>query len=269
MRVRRPVMGAADRIVEELSLFEERRLLRQARGGRDVCWPDGEDAEAEPLVTIRIPTYGTGTLVVDRAITSALAQTYERIEILVIGDHCASDTVEAVAKVGDPRVRFLNLPARGMYPEIAHLRRKVAGAHPMNMGNLLATGTWITPCDDDDEITPDHVEVLLGAAKRGRYEMVYSQGADEHAPGEWGIVGSTPLRKGEIAHGSVILSAGLRFLPYSMTCWKRREPSDWNLWNRMRRIGVRIGFVEHVTYRHHLSNAGRTRAAQIQEAGNP
>jgi len=256
MRVKRPLMGAADRIGEEVQLIDERRLLAQARAGREACISE----EKEPLVTIRVATYGTGDLVVERAIASAIAQSYERLEILVVGDNCAEDTVAAVGAVGDPRVRFVNLPARGMYPEIAHLRRKVAGAHPMNVGNILASGSWITPCDDDDTITPDHVEVLLAEAQRERLEMVYSKADDEGTPGEWGTVGSVPLSKGHISHGSVLLSSELRFMPYSMTCWKRKDPADWNLWNRMQRIGVRIGFLDHVTYRHHLSNAGRTKA---------
>jgi len=257
MKLKQPVLSLADRIGEELQIVDERRLLKQARAGREVCWTD----EAEPLVTVRVATYGTGDLVVERAISSALAQTYERIEVLVVGDNCAEDTVRAVRGVSDPRVRFVNLPSRGMYPELAHLRRKVAGAYPMNVGNVLASGAWITPCDDDDTITPDHVEVLLAAARRGQHEMVYSKADDEGSPDDWGIVGSEPLRKGDISHGSVLLSAGLRFMPYSMTCWKRKDPADWNLWNRMNRIGVRIGFEDHITYRHHLSNAGRTKAA--------
>lgn len=254
MKVRRPFLSAADRIAEELQIVDERRLLQQVRAGREICWDD----EPEPLVTVRIATYGTGDLVVRRAIASALAQTYERLEILVVGDNCDADTVEAVNAVRDPRVRFVNLPTRGLYPDIAHLRRKVAGAHPMTMGNILANGAWIAPCDDDDSITPDHVEVLLAALRRGPYEMVYSKAQDEGAPDDWGIVGTGEFEKGKISHGSVMFSSGLSFMPYSMTCWKRREPSDWNLWNRMERIGVRIGYEDAVTYVHHLSNAGRT-----------
>ena len=258
MKVRRPFLAAADRASEELQIVDERRLLVQARAGREVCW---DVDEPEPLVTVRIATYGTADLVVRRAISSAIAQTYERLEILVVGDHCAQDTVDAVAKVNDRRLRFVNLPSQGMYPEVAHLRRKVAGAYPMTMGNLLAEGSWIAPCDDDDMLTPDHVEVLLAAAARGPYEMVYSNAQDEGAPDDWGIVGDGEFAKGKISHGSVMFASGLRFMPYSMTCWKRKEPSDWNLWNRMERAGVRIGYEDRVTYIHHLSQAGRTQAA--------
>lgn len=257
MRLQYPLLSTAERIQNGLTIAEERRLLKQVRAGRDVCWTD--EGEAEPLVTVRIATFNRGRMVADRAIASALAQTYERLEILVIGDACDDATAAAVRSVKDPRVRFLNLPARGLYPPLPHQRRKVAGAHPMNVAVSLAAGDWIAPLDDDDEFTSDHVEVLLDEARSGRFEMVYSRSESERAPDQWEIHGVWPLTQGEISHGSVLYSAGLRFMRYSMTCWKRRQPADWNMWDRMQRIGVRIGFLEQVTFRHYLSNARRTR----------
>ena len=121
----------------------------------------------------------------------------------------------------------------------------------MNAALFLARGDWIAPCDDDDELTPTHVEDLLRFAKSGHYEMVYSKAAMARPNGQWMIVGGPPLRDGRISHGSVLYSAGLRFFTYSDTCWKRAEPADWNLWKRMRRAGVRIGFHDQVTYIHY------------------
>ena len=167
--------------------------------------------------------------------------------------------MDAIAEVDDPRLVFVNLAHRGRYPPIAHHRRKVAGAHPMNVGNVLAKGQWIAPCDDDDELTPDSIEVRLRAAQQRRLEMIYGTAEDESEPGRWSRVGEEPLRRGGVSHGSVLFRSELCFMPYSMTCWKMKEPSDWNLWKRMQRIGVRTGFIDHVAYRHHLSQAGRTR----------
>jgi glycosyltransferase involved in cell wall biosynthesis len=257
MRVQYPFLYGTEWLRQQIEISDERRVLGWIRDGRDLCY----EPEPDPLVTVRVATYGRGRTVVDRAVRSAVEQTYENLEILVIGDRCDRDTVEAMAEVRDERVRFLNLAERGNYPPLAHHRRKVAGAHPMNVGNLLARGRWIAPCDDDDELTADAIEVRLAACRERRLEMVYSKAEDETEPGIWTSVGRPPLARSDVSHGSVMFRSELRFMPYSMTCWKMREPSDWNLWKRMDRIGVRTGFVDHVSYRHHLSEAGRTRLA--------
>ena len=239
-RLQRDIDGWSEAARERLALREERRLLEQVREGRDVCWRE----ESEPLVTIRIATYDRGPLIAERALASALRQSYERLEVLVVGDRCDEATEKAVRAVDDPRVRFLNLPTRGLYPSSPTPRRKVAGAHPMNAALYLARGSWIAPLDDDDEFTDDHVEVLLRAAIEGRFEMVYSKSSNEVMPGEWEEVGEWPGRVGQVVHGAMFYASDLRFMPHSLTCWKmKNQPSDWNLFHRMSRIGVRIGFV--------------------------
>lgn len=262
MRVQYPYLAGSEWLHQRVQMADERRILGWIRDGRELCYED----EPNPLITVRIATFGRGRTVVDRAVRSAIEQTYENLDIVVVGDRCEDETVEAMAEVNDPRVRFLNLAESGNYPPTPHHRRKVAGAHPMNVGNMIAAGRWINPCDDDDELTPDHVEVLLAAARERRLEMVYSKAEDETEPGRWTSVGKEPLARGDVAHGSVMFRSELRFMPLSLTCWKMREPSDWNLWKRMEHIGVRCGFVDHVTYRHYLSEAGRTRQRQEQDA---
>ena len=263
----REVQRRAEWLRERCEAVEERRMLAQVRGAHDVCWPPG--AEHQPLVTVRIATYDRGPVVAERAIASALEQTYPHIEILVVGDHCTPETEAAVRSVDDPRIRFVNLPTRGVYPDGAAERRKVAGAHPMNAARYLARGQWIAPCDDDDTMTPDHVEALLARALEGRFEMVFSKAHHEETPGRWREVGSLPLRKGEISHGTTLYSSGLRFLRHSSTCWKLPEPSDWNLWKRMEQIGVRIGFLDQVTYTLNLPAREREQLALRARSDGP
>jgi hypothetical protein len=92
----------------------------------------------------------------------------------------------------------------------------------------------------------------------------------ERIPDTWEIVGCSPLQRGGIVQGSVLYSAGLRFVQYRPTCWKVREWDDWNLFRRMQRIGVRIAFLEQVTYAHHLEAPKRdlaARAVSVRAAG--
>lgn len=236
---------------ERLQMVEERHQLALARNGRGVCWLENDD-ETEPLVTVRIATYNRGPILAERAIASALRQTYQRLEILIVGDSCDEPTERAVRRANDPRIRFLNLPQRGRYPDDPLKRWMVAGTVPMNLALTLARGAWIAPCDDDDELTDNHVELLLQHARKHRLEFVHSKAEWEERPGEWRTVGSPRLKRGHVAHGAVLYSLGLRFIRHSETSWRRDEPADWNMWRRMRALGVRIGYVNAVTYRHYV-----------------
>lgn len=250
-----PKLYTAELLRERTQGLEERRLLRIERGDNELCW-EGDD-EPEPLVTVRIATYNRGPLVAERAIASALRQSYERLEILVIGDHCDEATEAVVRSVTDPRVRFFNLPVRGAYPAEPMCRWMVAGTAPMNAGLTMASGKWIAPCDDDDELTGDHVEVLLAHVRKAHLELVWSQAEAEQSPGNWRVIGSEPLARGDISHGTVLYSSHLRHFRHSITSWKLDEPADWNLWRRMARAGVRMGFCPRVTYRHYLEGMAR------------
>ncbi len=119
----------AERLAEALQRREERRLLAVARGGRDVCWVD---EDPEPLVTVRITTYKRAELLVDLALPSVLAQTYGRLEVLVVGDGTDAATDRAMAAVRDPRVRYVNLPRYPTSASTAHQRWATSGLRPAN-----------------------------------------------------------------------------------------------------------------------------------------
>ena len=250
----RGVDGQLELWRERIQARHDRELLAQARRGRDVCWEEA-DGDDEPLVTIRIPTFNRSDALAEVALPSALRQTYDRVEVLVVGDCTDAATDRVMAGVKDKRVRYVNLPRPGLYPADPLKRWRVSGTQPMNAALLLAKGAWIAPCDDDDELTDDHVEVLLKAAKQRRLEFVHSITETRFADGSHGHLGKPELTVGQVTHGSVLYSMGLRFLAYSATCHRIPEPHDWNLWRRMRDLGVRMGFVDHVTYRYFATRA--------------
>ena len=127
----------------------------------------------------------------------------------------------------------------------------------MNAALAIAQGAWIAPCDDDDELTDNHVEVLIHEARRRRLEFVWSKAAMEVTAGTWAEVGKWPLACEGITHGSVLYAGGLRFFRHNENSWKLDEPGDWNLWRRMQAAGVKMGFVDQVTYRHYLEAYSR------------
>jgi len=245
-----PLAFASEFTRQRIERNDNARRLAEARAGRDVIWADLPE-EAEPLVTIRIATYNRGQLVADRALASAVSQTYPNLEILVVGDRCDEVTEKAIRSVDDPRIKFINLAERGRYPADPTLRWMVAGTTPMNAALAVAQGRWIAPCDDDDELSKDHVEVLLEAATRRRLEFVWSAAHWEREPGDWTIVGDGSFHQSSFSHGSVFYAAGLRFIHHNELSWKVMQPADWDLWSRMQRAGVKMGFVDQVTYSHY------------------
>ena len=68
------------------------------------------------LVSIIIPTYHRAELLLARSLPSALNQTHADLDIHVVGDGADQATVDAMATVTDPRVRFTNIE-RQVYPD--------------------------------------------------------------------------------------------------------------------------------------------------------
>ncbi len=230
------------------SLDEERSLLARARSERG---PDAPD----PLVSVVIPTFNRAELLARRTLPSVLAQTYENIEVLVVGDHCEDDTAERIAATGDERVSFVNLPERGQRPNDPWSRWRVVGVVPLNEGIRMARGDWLASVDDDDSYEPDYIASLLEHALSGGYEMVYGKVRWETAPGKFTELGSYPPAHGKISRMSVFYHASLSFFRYDPESWMLEEPGDWNLWSRMMRCGVRIGFLDRVLGTHYMERS--------------
>jgi predicted SAM-dependent methyltransferase/acetyltransferase-like isoleucine patch superfamily enzyme len=215
----------------------------------------------EPLISVRIPTFNRARLLTERSIPSVLAQTYQNFEIVVVGECCTDDTAERVAGIGDPRIRFENMTERPDYPSDRRAFWQVAGVVAVNRALDGCTGDWIAPLDDDDEWTPDHLEVLLRKALDEDLEFVYGKMAKETGPGVWEDVGSWPLEFAKICHPSVLYSAVAGFMRYDVEAWKLDEPADWNMWRRMREAGLRIGFVDQVVGRHYAEGSHQAMAS--------
>src|SRR5690349_23516508 len=139
-------------------------------------------AEPLPLVSVLIATYNRRELLIERALRSVREQTYGNLEVIVVGDGCTDDTEEAVARLGDPRITFVGL-TRAARPDEAYAQWHVAGAAAGHEALRRAHGQWIAWLDDDDEFSRDHVETLLGEARRRKLEFVYGQMDMEMSPG--------------------------------------------------------------------------------------
>jgi hypothetical protein len=235
--------------------IEERETLAQLRGDREVCWPDG--ADDNPLVSVVIPTYSRGRILVERSLASVLSQTYRNIEVVVVGDHATEETLDAIRTVDDPRVRFEDLPELSPYQGDPELAWMCVGSRLYNHGLELARGQWIAPQANNDEFTRDHIEALLSVALEHRLEFVYGDSWIELPEGQWFRLGVWPPRQAGFCAEAVLYSSGLRFIREDEECWRERRPNDWDMWNRMMEAGVRAGHVEHVVLRHYAEDHHR------------
>ena len=165
--------GMSDRVIAGLnsarySLFEP-AWLRIERMRFEASFKTDDN----PLVTVCVPTFNRGAILVERAVESVLSQTHTNLELMIVGDHCTDDTEHLLSKISDPRLRFLNLPSRKKsYRQNIENHWLVGGATPANAAMELAAGKWIARVDDDDTWTNDHIEKLLKFAIDGNYEFV-------------------------------------------------------------------------------------------------
>ena len=242
--------GLAHRRTVRRQVAEEPATLAGLRGDRDVCWP--EEAAANPLVSVVIPTYNRGRILVERSLASVLNQTYSNLEVIVVGDHATADTLAAIRSVKDPRVRFEDLPERSPYPDDPERAWMCVGTRPLNRALEMVRGQWIAPQADDDEFTPDHVELLLSVAIEHRLEFVYGDSWVESSDDTWYRLGSWPPQHAGFCAGAVLYAAPLRYLRFDEECWRENEPNDWNLWRRMLDAGVRAGHVDRIVFRHYV-----------------
>jgi glycosyltransferase involved in cell wall biosynthesis len=96
-------------------------------------------------VSVIIPTYNRGYIIRD-ALESALSQTYQNFELIVVDDGSADDTRAVVESLQSDKIRYLR-----------HETNRGNGA-ACNNGLRSATGDAIAFLDSDDMWTPQNLE---------------------------------------------------------------------------------------------------------------
>jgi glycosyltransferase involved in cell wall biosynthesis len=194
-------------------------------------------ARTPPKVTVIMPTYNWSN-VLPFSIGSALDQVFADFELIVVGDGCTDDSEEVVKAIGDPRIRWINLPTNQGHQSA-----------PNNEGLRNARGDLIAYLGHDDLWMPHHLACLVGAIEAGA-DMAYGVtrmvvpegGRDElpvcraYRPGAW-------LPPTSVIHR--------RALVEKAGAWRdHRELTvdpETDLWRRFHAAGARISFVPRLT----------------------
>jgi hypothetical protein len=242
-------LGLAEALASQTETL--RAIYEDEPGNRLRLWAMRESPEyarpfeeENPLVTVCIPTYSNAEDLANRSIPSVLAQSYDNLEIIVVGDCATAEVEEAARSFDDPRMQFVNLGIRGPYPTDPISFWFVAGAPATNEGLRLARGQWIAHHSDDDVFTPDHVELLLAEARRQQLELVYGKIRRLDPEGSQMLLGEFPPQFGQCGIQATLLHRGLRVFPMELV--DLGEPGDWVWMRRMVRIGVRMGMIDDV-----------------------
>lgn len=113
------------------------------------------------LVSVIIPAYNASPFL-SRSVASALSQTYENIEVVIVDDGSTDDT-GAIADglaAQDSRVKVVHQENRGL----AEARRS---------GIKAATADYLVHLDADDELLPDAVAFLLKKCVDEHLDVAY------------------------------------------------------------------------------------------------
>jgi glycosyltransferase involved in cell wall biosynthesis len=104
---------------------------------------------ALPLITVVIPLYN-GAEFIERTLRSVMAQTYQKLEILVIDDGSTDFSPELVRTLGnqDDRIKLITQPNGGV-------------ASARNLGIAIAQGLWIGFLDADDIWDPTFMQKVV------------------------------------------------------------------------------------------------------------
>lgn len=138
-----------------------------------------------PLVTVGLTTFNSADTV-ERALRSALAQTWRPIEVVAVDDGSSDDTREILERLA------------GQHPELRVFGNAVNGGVAVSRNRILAEarGEFIAFFDDDDESLPERIAsqverithyerefaagapVICHTARR----LIYAQGKERIAP---------------------------------------------------------------------------------------
>jgi len=192
-----------------------------------------------PLCSIIIPTYNHGKYI-ERCVQSALDQTYQDIEVIVVDDGSTDDTAERLTK-------FRNSVSY-------HYKENGGQGEARNVGIGLSRGQYLQFIDADDRLTRNKIERQIGfLIEDETIALVYSDctGNDENGNDVGNI--SYALKEGEDPL-PILLD---RIISNINTCLVRRSAAtdvgifdgnrfsqeDWDFWLKLVIRGYKIKYL--------------------------
>lgn len=129
------------------------------------------------------------------------------------------------------------------------------GAAAFQVAQLLAHGPLQMWFSDDEEMDPDHVELLVDLLQRRYCDFVYSKAIWYTAPGlepRSYIIGTFPPRPDTLTNTLY----RVELLDYGKFETHRGRGTDWDQVSKWIEAGARYSFLDKVTFRHRADQIG-------------
>lgn len=221
-----------------------------------------------PAVSIVVPFYNQAPFL-EHTLRSLTAQTEPDLEILVVDDGSTEPPDAIVAAIGDPRLRLIRQPNRGV-------------AHARNRGLAESTGEFVAFVDADDALAPAMIDTLANAL-RGDAQCGFAYCEIQHVdtagnPADtYRIANARPTLSGDILQS---LLTGGYFPPVAVLIRADALAGtggfdaplggccDWDLWIRLSIAGWHAAFVPEplAYYRRHEASMSRDASHMRQTA---
>jgi glycosyltransferase involved in cell wall biosynthesis len=204
-----------------------------------------------PLISVIIPTYNHGKFI-GETIRSALSQTHDNIEIIVIDNYSEDDTEKIVSSFQNTKIKYKKFRNNGII------------AASRNEGVKIATGEYIAFLDSDDLWANDKLEKqlshiannpgLMGISSDMKIDSTMGYTDPQFGTSPQGFIDydyHKILEANPIATSSVLI----RRADFLATNGFDESPDfrfieDWELWLRMARKGnFRVMGEKLITYR--------------------
>ena len=212
-----------------------------------------------PLISIYIPTFNRASILINKSLPSLLKQTYNNIEIIIIGDRCTDNTEDELKKFNDKRIKFKNISYKykpmPKHENYLWLAGEVLAA---NYALRKARGLWIARLDDDEEwIQNNHIQTMLEFAKEKNSEFISAPNLynDEIIYGQKALSDYYLTKKIKVknissstligGHSTFFYKSYLKLFKYNSQCWRKKwnKVNDADLVNRLVYADVKMNYL--------------------------
>ena len=185
----------------------------------------------KPLVSIILPVYN-GENYLKESIESALAQTYDNIEVIVVNDG-STDKTEAIAQLYGSNIRYFAKENGGV-------------STALNLGLSQMRGDYFSWLSHDDLYQADKIQIEMDALKNDLTQIVYSDYsiidsngaiitamniAEKYPDLDW-TLGLFPILR-QVLNGCSLLIHKSHFERVGVFDEQLRVTQDYDLWFKM------------------------------------